>query len=383
MKYKKALLGLFFFFLIFSVFSRSAPVHAETAEDEGYMLDYPKAGFTILLPVNADDIQGVLEKTGGGEPERGCGITVGGLEYIAMSDADYQALNEKKVVMPWDAVNLIRKTGNLFTIYGIDGGRDFSDVNAYYENILHEEYAVEIAKAGEYTYYLYEHPYVTLFGDIEEYRDAAGTDFYEEYSRLRKLIREALEKSAFFPPLPTYLDTAGKIMSFETTDMAGNPVDSGELFGSHEITIVNIWATWCAPCIRELPDLERLNKRIADYDCAVVGLLIDGDSAEAQEEAKAILKRKNVTYEVLLPPANISDFFAGGAIPATFFVNRSGEIIGDEIRGAYVEEYEKTLMAYLSGQPESTREPDVISLGNPCDPTETAKKWLHLSALPL
>ena len=321
---------------------------AETADDTTLALEYPKAGFTIVLPEEYADTEGILEENGGAEVERGSGITVARLEYIAMSEDDYRKLNEKKVVFPWDALNLIKKTGNLFTVYGVDGGRDFSAINAYYDNILHDEYARELTTVGEYTYYLYEDPYVTLFGDLEEYEESVGPAFFAEYSGLREAVREALEQGDFSEPEPTYLETSGKIMAFETVDLEGNPVSSEELFGSHKITIVNVWASWCMPCIGELPELEKMNARIGDLDCAVVGVLLDGDEEEALREAKDILKKKGVTYTNLLPPENFGEFFAGGAIPATYFVNRDGEILGDEIRGAYIEQYEKRLMEYLS-----------------------------------
>ena len=53
---------------------------------------------------------------------------------------------------------------------------------------------------------------------------------------------------------------------FETTDIDGNQVSSADIFSQHKITMVNIWGTFCGPCIDEMPDLEVLSGRLAEKD---------------------------------------------------------------------------------------------------------------------
>lgn len=66
-----------------------------------------------------------------------------------------------------------------------------------------------------------------------------------------------------------------KIVSFETVDLDGNPVTSEELFVDHDVTVINIWATWCINCKQEMEELEALNKEWADKGCQIIGICDD------------------------------------------------------------------------------------------------------------
>lgn len=56
-----------------------------------------------------------------------------------------------------------------------------------------------------------------------------------------------------------FAQKAGDKISFTATDFKGNPVTS-EIFAKNKLTMVNIWGTFCGPCIREMPDLARINE---------------------------------------------------------------------------------------------------------------------------
>lgn len=102
-----------------------------------------------------------------------------------------------------------------------------------------------------------------------------------------------------------------------------------ELLGSktHKIQIVNFWATWCAPCVKELPLFEKLNAQsLPGIQITLVSLDLDLDPDPAK--VYKFISRKNLQSQVLLlnePDANlwidkISPVWSG-AIPATLFVN--------------------------------------------------------------
>ncbi|MDO4409124.1 MAG: TlpA disulfide reductase family protein, partial [Eubacteriales bacterium] len=78
-------------------------------------------------------------------------------------------------------------------------------------------------------------------------------------------------------------DSAASAISFETTDLDGNVVKSADLFKGHRLTMVNIWGTFCGPCIDEMPELEKLNYRLKQKDCAIVGIVCDVESPEDSE----------------------------------------------------------------------------------------------------
>lgn len=91
------------------------------------------------------------------------------------------------------------------------------------------------------------------------------------------------------------------------------------------LTVVNVWATWCAPCRRELPSLEKLSKLLDPQHFRVVGVSIDDDPHLVRE----YLRDKGVTFAELIDPQARQ---LGGQLdlptyPATFIVNDKGEIV--------------------------------------------------------
>lgn len=143
----------------------------------------------------------------------------------------------------------------------------------------------------------------------------------------------------------------GTKVSFQTYDMNIDPVDSETLFGSCDITMVNMWATWCGFCVGELPELEALNQRLAGYNCQVVGVLIDGYEEDSINEGIQILNENGVTYTNLLPFEGMDEYFpTDDGVPVSFFVNSKGEIIGDPIEGAYPDLYEPHIQKLLEAE---------------------------------
>ena len=128
-------------------------------------------------------------------------------------------------------------------------------------------------------------------------------------------------------------DLAGTRLSFETTDFNGEPVSSEDIFSQHEITMLNLWASWCGPCVGELAELEEVNEALAGMDGAVVGLLNDGNGRADAETAQKYLNENGVTYLNILPPANLNEMIPQRVFPTTVFVNRDGVIIGKTLYG--------------------------------------------------
>ena len=137
-------------------------------------------------------------------------------------------------------------------------------------------------------------------------------------------------------------------MVFETTDTDGNTVRSQDLFSQHTVTMVNVWASWCGPCVGELPELQRLNGEFAAKNCAIVGVMLDGGDADGLRDGLARMQEAGVTYTVLLPWADVDSIFPAEYIPTSFFVDSGGHIIGDPIVGAAVNDYAPGLDAAIA-----------------------------------
>ena len=126
---------------------------------------------------------------------------------------------------------------------------------------------------------------------------------------------------------------AGKLLQFETTDLSGNPVNSADLFAQHEITMLNLWGTWCGPCIQELPDLNKVNEQLGAMNGVVVGLLNDGQGRNDVDLARRLITENDVSYLNILAPENMSELIQQRYYPMTIFVNRDGVVIGDTLLG--------------------------------------------------
>ena len=69
-------------------------------------------------------------------------------------------------------------------------------------------------------------------------------------------------------------EQTGVLSSFSTADLDGNIVDQSVL-ADYDLTMVNVWATFCRPCINEMPDLGELAQEYADQNVQIVGLVSD------------------------------------------------------------------------------------------------------------
>ena len=70
-------------------------------------------------------------------------------------------------------------------------------------------------------------------------------------------------------------------------------ISSAELFAKNEITMVNIWATWCGPCVGELGELQELHTRMQEKECGIVGLLDD----DKLEEARRLVQQGGIALD--------------------------------------------------------------------------------------
>ncbi len=142
----------------------------------------------------------------------------------------------------------------------------------------------------------------------------------------------------------------GTKLSFETMDLDGNPVKSDALFAQNKVTMINIWATTCGPCIGEMPELEELNKEFAANGGAIVGLVDDVwvSNTKYLDEAQSIIKDTGVTYLNVCAWEGYDDALEAVGTPTTYFVDSQGKLLGDPILGAHVEKYKEKMEEYLS-----------------------------------
>ena len=141
----------------------------------------------------------------------------------------------------------------------------------------------------------------------------------------------------------------GQRLSFETTDVDGNPVSSDALFRDNRITLVNLWGTWCASCVDETDALVSLHARLREKGCGIVGIEHEEAPVDTMvEEIHAFMEQQGMNYPSVLEPADNAILNGVSAYPATFFVDSAGTILTDPILGAKPELYEPTIERLLA-----------------------------------
>lgn len=142
-----------------------------------------------------------------------------------------------------------------------------------------------------------------------------------------------------------------KNLKFKTTDLNGNEVSS-DIFAKADVTMVNIWATWCPPCKAELPEIGNLARKYAAKNCAVIGICSDVTDTDdsALDKAKEILADSNCEFLNLKKNASLDKIYANiQAYPTTMFFDKNGNIVGDIIVGSRTEaDFEKAFEAAIA-----------------------------------
>lgn len=127
--------------------------------------------------------------------------------------------------------------------------------------------------------------------------------------------------------------------NFTATDINGNTVDQSVFAGS-KLTMINIWGTYCSPCISEMPELGALNREMEDVQ--VIGIIIDAadiNGKPLQSEiltAQAIIRQTGADYLHLIPSAELIQAYLLDvqAVPETIFVDAQGNQVGESYLGA-------------------------------------------------
>ena len=185
--------------------------------------------------------------------------------------------------------------------------------------------------------------------------DSAYADLFAKRTILFETPTQHDQTAAF-----GYLDSPHLV-----TDLGDFPAQSlqgqwynGNLFAQADLTMVNVWATFCGYCIDEMPALEEISQEMQQKGASfqIVGICMDvtpeGPVDEAQlNKALAIEEATGVTYVSLIPDETMLQGPVGTIqnLPTTFFVDRQGHITGQAYAGANDKEsWQEIIDAHLS-----------------------------------
>lgn len=146
-------------------------------------------------------------------------------------------------------------------------------------------------------------------------------------------------------------DTVASIPEFHSHDLAGNEVDSS-IFAKADITVVNIWGTFCGPCVEELPELAAWDEELPD-NVQIVGIVGDVFSQDAAEykDALDIVSDTGVKYTNIIAEGELGDYMKNvTAYPSTLFVDAEGKFVHRPFIGADVGGYKDVVKSLIDSQ---------------------------------
>lgn len=138
-------------------------------------------------------------------------------------------------------------------------------------------------------------------------------------------------------PEPESLDESTRLTAFSARDIQGNTVTDA-VFAEAELTMLNVWGTFCGPCLNEMPDLGALSSEYAEKGLQIIGLV--GDVRESDEDAayvQEIVDKTGANYRHLLPSADLQNKLLSNLMyyPTTIFYDKNGYMIDKLIVGAH------------------------------------------------
>lgn len=116
---------------------------------------------------------------------------------------------------------------------------------------------------------------------------------------------------------------ATELLPAQMVDSANQPVAFSEFKG--KVIFVNNWASWCPPCIAEMPSIHELKRKLKDVDVEFVMVSFDED----REKATKFMSKRKFDFNVYFPGKEYP--FVTSSIPATFIIDKNGKTVAEHV----------------------------------------------------
>jgi peroxiredoxin len=134
---------------------------------------------------------------------------------------------------------------------------------------------------------------------------------------------------------------------FELKDLEGKSLSLKQYRG--RVVLLTFWATWCRPCLIEIPHLNSLQEEYGKKKLAVISLSVDNPKRVTPEKLAEFAKKNNINYRVAMDPTyEVARLFGGArSIPTSFLIDREGKLRVRFIGSHRKEDFEKEIKALL------------------------------------
>ena len=303
---------------------------SETTVQAQDSYEYPFLGLNMKLPeelLKQIKAQTIAMISNEGWNDTADAIKYAYISWSEMTEEQKEAEVDKMGTAYDDWYNSLAKVGAI-GIYDEDSEKELDKITGCTE---HKE--IGSSSDGKYKYYLSTNKDAdeSLKKEVEEI-DVTLT----EMTPFQKL-------SAFDQPQET--SNAGdstNVGKFETKGVDGKDYTE-KVFSDYDLTLVNVFTTWCSPCVNEIPELEKLYEEMKEKGVGVVGVVLDtvGDDAKQNEDtvkkAGVLQEKTKASYPFLVPDSTMMNGRLNGisAFPETFFVDKEGNIVGETYSGSH------------------------------------------------
>lgn len=272
--------------------------------------------------------------------EKGDAISYAFFSWYTMTEEQRDAVIEKMGTGYDDWVKSLGKIGTL-GVYSTDVTDQLDELTGCTEHTKLGE-----SSDGKYEYYL----------SISKDADKKLKKELEKTKTELTDMAEFQQMSAFDQPIDMVQQDGDNVGKFEMTGI-DKKTYTEDMFSEYDLTLVNVFTTWCSPCVNEIPELEKLYQELKDQGVGVTGVVLDTADSEGNQDEQAIKKaellqeKTKATYPFLIPDGNMMNGRLQGisAFPETFFVDKNGNIVGETYSGSHtLEEWKEIVEKELS-----------------------------------
>ena len=277
--------------------------------EQGIMEIYSYADCVTFLDFYSAKRQKLLEKL---NPE-------------TVTDEQWAAFTAEAIKYSFPLACVIRVPANADAMS--ESAQIYEHVKNMYKNVE------KIAETKENTYYVaYNTDYSKI--DLSDEEKAKADEILAGIADFKKNV-------FVFPPVSQMAASAamgmadgqmsGPFGSFSAQTLDGRTVTQ-DIFKDYKVTMINLWATWCGPCVREMPELAKLHKEMLPEGTNMISVCLN--ASDDTDAAKEIVDTVSASFTTIIPNATLLKTLNRiSAIPTTLFVDSEGKEIGKRITG--------------------------------------------------
>lgn len=190
--------------------------------------------------------------------------------------------------------------------------------------------------------------YIYIYLDFLPALDMTDEDLSKAYAFGQDLIAAFEYIPVVSKEISIALDSP---LVFDTENIDGEQV-TNVIFAEKDITVLNVWATYCNPCVNEMPDLAAWEKELPD-NVQLLYLCIDALDDSSREIADIIADKSGINRKntILLNKEIATALYTYmGTVPTTLYIDKDGNLFDKIVVGAYIDQYKEKLQELLDEQ---------------------------------